>query len=289
MPAAPPASLLSDTLAALDGARLRPSRRVGQCFLVDPAVLGRIVAAAGIVPGEPVLEIGAGPGTLTGALAGAGARVTALEWDRRLAAVLRARESPASGVTVVEADALAFDLPGWLATVGGAAKVVANIPYQITSPLLLRLLDLGPGLRLIVLLVQREVAARLVAPPGGKTYGTLSLVCRYRAEVEVVAEVPRTAFHPEPEVDSALVRLTLLERPRVAVPDGRLLFAVIRAAFGQRRKTLRNALLGARALRLRAPRLDQALASAAIDGRARGETLSLEEYGRLATCLSRAA
>lgn len=289
MPAARTASLFAQTLAALDGARLRPSRRAGQCFLVDPAVLGRIVAAARIVPGEPILEIGAGTGTLTEALAAAGARVTALERDRRLAALLRARGFPAGDVVVVEADALTFDLAGWLAAVGGSAKVVANIPYQITSPLLLRLLDLASELAVVVLLIQREVAARLVAQPGSKAYGALTLACHYRAEVEVVAEVPRTAFHPAPAVQSAVVRLTPLDRPRVSVPDGALLFAVIRAAFGQRRKTLRNALLGARPLRLRPPQLDAALASAAIDGRVRGEALSLEEYGRLATCLSRAA
>lgn len=289
MPAERTASLFAQTLAALDGARLRPSRRAGQCFLIDPAVLDRIVAAARVAPGEPILEIGAGTGTLTGALAAAGARVTALERDRRLAALLRARGYPERGVVVVEEDALTFDLAGWLAAVGGSAKVVANIPYQITSPLLLRLLDLAPGPSLIVLLVQREVAARLAARPGSKAYGALTLACRYRAEVEVVAEVSRTAFHPEPEVDSALIRLALLDRPRVSVPDGAFLFAVIRAAFGQRRKTLRNALLNARPLHLRAPRLDAALTSAAIDGRVRGEALSLEEYGRLASCLSRAA
>jgi 16S rRNA (adenine1518-N6/adenine1519-N6)-dimethyltransferase len=289
MPAEQTPALLVQTRAALQRARLRPNRRAGQCFLVDPTVLERIVAAAGLVPGEAVLEIGAGTGTLTRALAAAGVRVTAVERDRRLAAALRAAPFPGPGVVVVEADALAFDLGAWRASAGGPAKVVANIPYQITSPLLLRLLDLGPRLSLIVLLVQREVAGRLVAQPGSKAYGALTLACRYRAEVEVVAEVPRRAFHPPPEVDSALVRLTPLDWPRVGVPDGAFLFAVIRAALGQRRKTLRNALLGARPLRLDASRLDRALASAAIDGRARGETLSLEDYARLAISLGRAA
>ncbi len=244
----------------------------------------RIVAAAGITPGDTVVEIGPGTGLLTEALLEAGAEVLAVEVDRDLAALLSERLAVPARLTVWVADALAIDfrqkLDGHRAR--GAIQVVANIPYNITAPLILRLLEAREVFRALTLTVQREVAARLTAAPGTKTYGAFTLACQYRAEIQPLLSIPRTAFYPAPEVASTLVRFDLLETPRVLAPAWPRLFRVIRAAFSQRRKTLRNALCGAGWAE---PAVGAALAAAGIVGGRRGETLSLVEFARLAEAL----
>jgi len=277
-------SLLSRTQATLRARGLRPRRARGQNFLVDPEVRDRIVAAAGLHPGDLVVEIGPGTGVLTEAVLGAGASVLAVEFDRGLAQAVSERLGTNPQLTLRQADALEFDFTQALRDDPrrGRARVVANIPYSITTPLILRLVERRDLFEALFLTVQREVAGRLTAAPGGKTYGSLTLACRYWADIRSLFRIPRTAFHPVPEVESALVRFDLLDSPRVQVADPRHLFAVIRAAFAVRRKTLRNALCRAGWSTQAA---DAGLAHIGIDPRRRGETLALEEFARLSEAL----
>ena len=277
-------SLRSRTRAQLAVRGLRPRRARGQHFLVDPQVRDAIVEAAGIGPDSTVVEVGPGTGILTAALLQRGAQVLAVELDRGLAALLRETLGTHPRFSLCVGDILAFDFATHLGThpARGRIRVVANIPYSITSPLVLRLLEGRAWFEVLFLTVQREVAARLVASPGSKAYGALSLACRYRAAARPVLAIPRTAFDPVPEVESTLVRFDLLDAPRVAVASEARLFRVIRAAFGQRRKTLRNALRGAG---WGAAPLDAALGRAGIAGSRRGETLALEEFAQLSDAL----
>ncbi len=244
----------------------------------------RIVAAAGLRPGSLVVEIGPGTGVLTEAMLGAGASVLAVEFDQELARAVSERLGTNPQLTLRQADALEFDFAQALRDDPrrGRARVVANIPYSITTPLVLRLVDRRDLFETLFLTVQREVAERLTAVPGGKTYGSLTLACQYRAAVRSLFSVPRTAFHPVPAVESALVRFDLLDVPRVQVVEPRHLFAVIRAAFSVRRKTLRNALCRAG---WSPQAVDAGLARVGVDPMRRGETLALEEFARLSDAL----
>jgi 16S rRNA (adenine1518-N6/adenine1519-N6)-dimethyltransferase len=214
----------------------------------------------------------------------AGASVLAVELDRALAQALADRLGGNPALVVREADALTFDFADALRgdPRQGRIRVVANIPYYITTPLILRFLRHRELFDALFLTVQREVAERLTAPPGGKTYGALTLACHYWAEACSVLSIPHTAFFPIPEVESALVRFDLLDAPRVSVRFPERLFTVIRAAFGTRRKTLRNALCRGG---WPAASVDAALGAAEIEGRRRGETLTLEEFARLSEAL----
>lgn len=258
---------------------VRPRKRWGQNFLIDRNTLDNVLRAADLQPDDSVLEIGPGLGTLTRELAARCHRVTTVEIDPLLLAILREETlADLSNVNLVAADALEVDLASL--TTGGPWKVVANIPYSITTPLIERLLALRRRLDRVVLMVQREVAQRLAASPGTEEYGSLSLFAQYHAEVEITARVSRMAFLPPPEVDSAIVRLRIHSQPPVAPCDETLFFAVVRAAFQQRRKTLLNTLsLVPDVTRERAA---DALQRAAVAPGRRGETLSLLEFGRLA-------
>lgn len=282
--ASAPGSLLSQTRALLDAHGLRPRRQRGQHFLVDPRVRDRIVAAAGVSAGSLVVEIGPGTGILTDAMLRAGASVLAVELDRDLARLLSDRWTGNPRFAIQSADALEFDFAQALRDDPrrGRARVVANIPYYITTPLILRLVRHRELFEALFLTVQREVAERLSAAPGGKTYGSLTLACQYRASVRSVVAIPRFAFHPVPEVDSTLVRFDLLDAPRVQVAEPPQLFAIIRAAFGVRRKTLRNALCRAG---WPARDVEAALDRVGIARMRRGETLTLEEFARLSDAL----
>lgn len=262
------------------GLRLRPAR--GQHFLVNRRVLDRILSAAGIEPGETVLEVGAGVGTLTAALARAGARVIAVEVDGRFIKVLQEVCAPYPSVRVVHADAMAL-APEMLPD--APEKVVANLPYSIASPLLINLLEAGIGRRFVVM-VQHEVAGRIVAPPGSKSYGLLSVAVQARAAAAVVARVPPSAFFPPPEVSSAIVRLEVREEPAVPRHLMPALMAVVRAAFGQRRKMLRSALQCVRGHTLPADEVESLCRAAGVDPRRRGESLSIHEFSRLARAFS---
>jgi len=277
-------SLVSRTRTLLASRGLRPRKSRGQHFLVDRRVRDAIVDAAGVGPGSAVVEIGPGTGVLTEALLQRGATVLAVELDRELAAALEEGLGHQPALTIRVADALRFDFAAQLGDhpERGRIQVVANIPYYITTPLVFRLLRCRSVFRALFLTVQREVAERMSGSPGSKAYGVLSLACRYWATTRPVLAIPRTAFYPVPEVDSTLVRFDLLETPRVSVGSPGQLFGVIRAAFEQRRKTLRNAL---RHAGWPAIALDSALAASGIAGGRRGETLALEEFARLSEAL----
>jgi 16S rRNA (adenine1518-N6/adenine1519-N6)-dimethyltransferase len=260
----------------------------GQNFLVDTNVLRRIVEAAELGPSKGALEIGPGIGALTEQLARAAGRVTAIELDHRLIPILEELLATYGNVEIVQGDALKLDLKRLIAErFAGLERVsvVANLPYYVTTPILMKLLEDRLPLEHIVVMVQKEVAERMTAPPGGKDYGSLSVAVRYFAEPEIICAVPRTVFVPPPNVDSAVVRLRLRNRPPVDVRDEALFFRVVHAAFAQRRKTLANnltALLGKE-------RRQEAAAlplSCGIDPGRRGETLSLEEFAALANRLA---
>lgn len=280
---------------------IRPRRRLGQNFLVDRNVLGRVVAALGELEGATVLEIGAGLGSLTFALAAAGAaRVIAVEKDRTLAGLLtesvatlaetaaRPPGAVAGGgrIEVVTGDALEVDLRRLAGAAAhgpntGKVLVAGNLPYSVTTPLLLRLLEPPLFWSRAVVMVQMEVARRILAGPGGKDYGALTLAVAAVAEARLAFKVSCHSFYPQPEVDSAVLRLE-----RRATPAGGLdaaglgrLSEVVRAAFGQRRKTLANAL--AAGLGLDRPAACSLIGAAGIDPGRRGETLSLEEFAAL--------
>lgn len=276
--------LLSRTQAILAERGFRPRKARGQHFLVDARVRDAIVAAADVGPGDTVVEIGPGTGALTEALLRRGTRVFAVELDPELAAALPEALGHPPALTIWIADALRFD---FLAHLGdhparGRIRVVANIPYYITTPLILRLLRCRALFSTLHLTVQREVSERVCAGPGSKTYGALTLACQYHAKAEPVLAISRSAFHPMPEVESTLVRFDLLDAPRVTVGNPARLFRVIQAAFGQRRKTLRNALHGGG---WSMTALDAALSTCGIVGQRRGETLTLEDFARLSEAL----
>jgi 16S rRNA (adenine1518-N6/adenine1519-N6)-dimethyltransferase len=245
---------------------LRPKKDWGQNFLGDADILGALADLAGLRPGEMVVELGAGLGHLTHALAATGARVIAVERDRDLVPILRA-ELPE--VEVAEADAKSFDLTA--AARGERIVVCGNLPYHLSSPILFHLLDHRAVLRRAVLLLQREVAERVAAPPGGREYGVLSVLVQQVADARIGLRVDRSAFTPPPEVDSSALVLDFLQAPRVEVRDERRFRALVKAAFSQRRKTLWNAVKSM-------PGAREALERAGIDPRRRGETLSVAEF-----------
>ena len=262
-------------LAAFD-LHLRPAR--GQHFLVSRRILDRVLAAADVRPEDAVLEIGAGIGTLTVALARTGARVIAVEVDGRFVPLLRAVLGPFPNVHLIHADAMSLG-PAMLSV--APTKVVANLPYSIASPLLINLLEAGIGRRLVVM-VQEEVAVRIVARPGGKTYGLLSVAVQAHAVAAIVSRVPRSAFHPAPQITSCIVRLDVPEAPPVPPGLTPVLMAVARAGFGQRRKMLRSALQTMQGRDLSHEAVEAWCRVAGIDPQRRGENLSVAEFARLA-------
>jgi 16S rRNA (adenine1518-N6/adenine1519-N6)-dimethyltransferase len=267
---------------ALDEHGLRPSRALGQNFVVDANTVRRIARLSGVGPGSAVVEIGAGLGALTLALVETGAHVTAVEVDRRLVPLLRAQVET-HGVRVVEADALTLDwseLLGTDATSRSASRwaMVANLPYNVAVSVVIRALDEAPSVETMLVMVQREVGERLAAGPGSKAYGAVSVKVAYHATARVVGRVPASVFVPRPAVESVLVRLERL--PVVAVDPGIVpasrLFELVRAGFGHRRKMLRQSLAG-----MVPP---EAFTAAGIDPEARAETLGVTDWGRLAAC-----
>ena len=263
----------------------RPRKRFGQNFLVDRNVLNKILDAAEIRQGDPVLEVGPGAGTLTQALVERGARVVAVEVDRDLVAILS--EVVGSAAEIVNADILSLNLPQFLQDHFGSArvKVLGNLPYYITSPIISELLMARSQIERIVLMAQKEVAERLKACPGTKDFGSMSVFVQYYSEVQIIAHVSRNVFLPPPDVASSIVRLTPRERPPVEVPSDELFFDVVHCAFGQRRKTLLNSLSDCQALGLTKEQVAQVLHAAHIEPSRRAETLSLEEFAAIARAI----
>ena len=260
---------------------LRMSKKLGQNFLIDASIVQGIVDAAQIEEGDRVLEIGPGIGTLTQGLAEAGADVTAVELDKKLPAVLAETLKGYDNVRIVPGDILKVNIPEIM---GDAPfKVAANLPYYITTPILMTLLERRLPITHMVTMVQKEVALRMVAEPGGKDYGALSVAVQYYTEPEIVLDVPPRSFIPAPEVDSVVIACKVRKTPAVEVADEKMFFRVVKAAFGQRRKTLVNALKGGG---LPKEQVRDAMERAGIDPTRRGETLTLAEFGELADAFS---
>lgn len=256
---------------------LRLTKRLGQHHLIDAHVIRRIAERSQLSPRDTVVEIGAGLGALTEALAVRAGRVIAVEVDRGICGLLAERMRAHPNVSVVRADILEFD---W-ARVSGAA-VIGAIPYHITSPIIVSLCEARRRIRTAVLVIQEEVAERLLAKPGTKAYGRLTVLAQYGWEIDSLFPVPRSAFFPQPAVDSRCLRLCSLARPAVAVRDEPWFFAIVKAAFAQRRKTLVNCLSQERGLGLAKEQLMAALRKFGWPLAIRGETLSLAQFAPLA-------
>jgi len=246
-------------------------KHLGQHFLHDPYIIGKIIQAAHLEPDDLVVEIGPGPGSLTKKLAETVQKVITIELDDALYEKLTIKLAPYTNVELLHGDALEYhyeNLPGF--------KAVANIPYYITTPIIFRLLDSRKNLISMTLTIQKEVAERIVAKPGGKDYGVLSLMVQYYAESSLQFIIPKEAFRPVPKVDSAVVHMRILDKPSVLVRDEKLFFRIVRTAFSQRRKMLSNSL---KTLHEDVPGW---LRKNGIEPHRRPETLSMEEFARLA-------
>ena len=274
----PKISNVSATRHILKVFDLRASKKLGQNFLIDESVVQKIVDAAEISEGENVLEIGPGIGTLTQGLLEAGAHVTAVELDKKLPAVLAQTLAGYENFKLVQGDILKVDIAELMPQ---NFKVVANLPYYITTQILLTLMEKNLPITKIVTMVQREVAERMIAAPNSKTYGAMSVAVQFRADVRIAFDVPPESFLPRPEVTSSVVVCDIHE-PKVHV-DEEFFTRVVRAAFGQRRKTLINSLVGAGFQR---DAVVAALDDAGIESTRRAETLSLEEFAKLSNSSS---
>lgn len=261
-------------------------KKYGQNFLIDGNILAKIVEAAQITKEDCVLEIGPGIGTMTQYLAEAAGRVVAVEIDRELIPILEETLSPYNNVAVMCADILKVDLAALVRENGGRPiKVVANLPYYITTPIIMALFESRVPLASITVMVQSEVADRMQTGPGSKDYGALSLAVQYYAKPEIVARVPASCFLPRPNVDSTVVRLTKYEKPLVEAADEAFLFAVIRASFNQRRKTLANGLANAGGLGVSRVQVEAVLEEMGLSSMVRGETFTLEQFAELSNRL----
>ena len=256
---------------------IKMSKKLGQNFLIKRRIVDEIVHAAELTPGEPVLEVGPGIGTLTQGLAQSGADVTAIELDRRLLEVLDTTLASYDNVRIVHGDVLKLDVPTIMNH--KPFKVVANLPYYITTPIIMSLLESKLPIERLVVMVQKEVALRMVAKPGTKDYGALSVAVQYYTEPDIVLDVPPKSFLPAPAVTSSVIRCVLRDKPPVDVIDEKLFFRVVKAGFAQRRKTFANTM---KTTGLSKDRIEELLAKANIDGQRRGETFTLQEFADVA-------
>lgn len=256
---------------------IKMSKKLGQNFLIKRGIVDEIVHAAELTPGEPVLEVGPGIGTLTQGLAQSGADVTAIELDRRLLEVLDTTLASYDNVRIVHGDVLKLDVPTIMNH--KPFKVVANLPYYITTPIIMSLLESKLPIERLVVMVQKEVALRMVAQPGTKDYGALSVAVQYYTEPDIVLDVPPKSFLPAPAVTSSVIRCVLRDKPPVDVIDEKLFFRVVKAGFAQRRKTFANTM---KTTGLSKDRIEELLAKANIDGQRRGETFTLQEFADIA-------
>lgn len=263
-------------------------KKFGQNFLIDGHVLDKIIAGAGVTKDDMILEIGPGIGTMTQYLAEAAGSVAAVEIDRNLIPILEETLADYDNVSIIHADVLSLDLNRLVQEKNGGRpiKVVANLPYYITTPIIMALFEQHVPIANITVMVQKEVAARMKAGPGTKDYGALSLAVQYYAEPYIVANVPCNCFMPRPNVDSAVIRLTKYDTPPVAVKDETLMFKVIRASFNQRRKTLVNGLNNSPELSFTKEQIADAIAKAGLPPSIRGEALTLEQFAGLTDILA---
>ena len=261
---------------------IRTQKKLGQHFLVDESVVRRIAASLQLQPDMPVLEIGPGIGTLTQFLAMTGACITAVELDRRCIEIMGTTLKAYNNIRIVQGDVLNLDFAELMGA--GPFQIAGNLPYYITTPIVMKILEGQVPAEKMVFMVQKEVADRMVSAPGSKEYGALSVAVQYHTEAVKLFEVPSAAFMPPPAVDSAVILCTKRAQPPVDVPSAKLFFRVVRAAFGQRRKTLANALQGGGFSR---EEMTAMLQETGIKGERRGETLSLEEFAALSRSYAR--
>jgi 16S rRNA (adenine1518-N6/adenine1519-N6)-dimethyltransferase len=278
-----------NTIEILNKYKLVFQKKFGQNFLIDTHVLDKIIRAAEISPEDLVLEIGPGIGTLTQYLCENAGEVIAVEIDRQLIPVLEETLSAYHNVTVLNEDILKVDLNTLVRERNGGKpiKVVANLPYYITTPIIMELFEKHVPISSITVMVQKEVADRMQAKPGSKDYGALSLAVQYYAKPYIAAFVPPNCFMPRPNVGSAVIKLTLHEQPIIRVKDETLLFTLIRASFNQRRKTLVNGLNNYSGLSYTKEEIIKALKEEGLDENVRGEALTLEQFAGLANRLAK--
>ncbi|MGN0431185.1 MAG: 16S rRNA (adenine(1518)-N(6)/adenine(1519)-N(6))-dimethyltransferase RsmA [Lachnospiraceae bacterium] len=276
-----------NTIAVLQKYNFNFQKKYGQNFLVDTHVLEKIMDAAQITKEDCVVEIGPGIGTMTQYLAERAGEVVAVEIDKNLIPILEETLSEYDNVTVINDDILKVDLNSIVEekNQGKPVKIVANLPYYITTPIIMGLFENHVPLKSITIMVQKEVADRMQVGPGTKDYGALSLAVQYYAKPEIVAIVPPNCFIPRPNVGSAVIRLTRYEAPPVCVKDEKFMFSLIRASFNQRRKTLANSLANAQNLSLSREKVTCALEGMGLSPTIRGEALTLEQFASLADLL----
>ena len=278
-----------ETIAVLQRYGFNFQKKYGQNFLIDTHVLDKIIGAAQIGPDDFVLEIGPGIGTMTQYLAEAAREVVAVEIDTKLIPILQDTLKEYDNVTVLNEDILKVDIRKIAEEKNGGKpiKVVANLPYYITTPIIMGLFESEVPLDSITVMVQKEVADRMQVGPGTKDYGALSLAVQYYAEPYIVANVPPNCFIPRPAVGSAVIRLTRYQEKPVKVNDASFMFKIIRASFNQRRKTLQNGLYNSSELRIPKEKTVEALEEMGLTPTIRGEKLSLEEFAQLSDILGR--
>ena len=277
------------TVEVLQKYQFNFQKKYGQNFLIEPQVLETIVDAAHIQADDCVLEIGPGIGTMTQYLAEQARDVVAVEIDKALIPILQDTLSEYPNVTIINEDILKVDLEKLVKEKndGRPVKVVANLPYYITTPIIMQLFESHVPLHSITIMVQTEVAQRMQVGPGTKDYGALSLAVQYYSRPEIIIHVPPTCFIPRPNVGSTVIRLTRYEKPPVEAADESFLFSLIRASFNQRRKTLVNGLSNASGLNLFKAQITEALEQMGLPANVRGETFTLEQFARLSELLYR--
>ena len=277
-----------NTIAVLQKYHFNFQKKFGQNFLIDPHVLEKIVEAAGVTKDDFVLEIGPGIGTMTQYLCENAREVTAVEIDTNLIPILEDTLSAYDNVTVINQDILKLDIAKLAMERNGGKpiKVVANLPYYITTPIIMGLFESHVPIDSITVMVQKEVADRMQTGPGNKDYGALSLAVQYYADPYIVANVPPNCFMPRPKVGSAVIRLERYENPPVTVEDEKLMFRLIRASFNQRRKTLQNSVSHDPGLDYTKEEIEAAIEALGRGASIRGEALTLEEFAKLADLLS---
>lgn len=261
----------------------RFSKSLGQNFLVDETVLEDILNSAEVNKDDMVIEIGPGVGTLTRELLKRAKKVVAIELDSRLIGILQDELSDFDNFTLINKDALKVDFKELIGD-EKSVKIVANLPYYVTTPIISKLLTEEYKFKSLTIMIQKEVAERMAASPGNKDYGALSLLAQYYCNTEIVRRVSPNSFIPRPKVDSIVIKLEKLSEPKVKVEDEKLFFSLVRAAFNMRRKTLWNA---TKTLGFEKEVMEQIYSESEIDPKRRGETLSLQEFGRLSDVMSK--
>ena len=266
---------------------IAPKKKFGQNFLIDESVLENIVENAEITMNDFVIEIGPGLGNLTKRLCEKAGHVVVIEIDKEMVEILKAEYSYIHNLEIIEADVMKIDLKEVVAKANGKnVKVVANLPYYITTPILMKLLEEEPGLDLIEIMVQKEVADRICAEPTGRDFGAITVAVNYYAEPRYMETVPSNAFLPPPAVDSAVMRLDILKKPKVQV-DKKLFFEIVKASFAMKRKTLLNSLGSAGIRGINKEKLAKILEDLEIDLNCRAERLSLENFAAIANAYER--